>query len=149
MIDEYEFYHGAVLRDLIVNCGRAVQIKVDDTDGRVDSFVVDDKVAIHVKHSAKRMTPWQFTFSRQNIEELIKLDSRYHAVFICLVCSDDGVVTITPEEFLQISGPAKSETYWIRLHRSKNKMYSVSGNGGELSNKKARGMGSVVEAIVT
>ena len=93
------------------------------------------------------MSPWQFTFSREYVEELISLDTKYRKLFIYLVCGDDGHLAITPDEFLEISGPAKSDTYWIRVDRPRNKMYEVSGNVGTLSLKKPKGLSSVVEAV--
>ena len=78
MTDEYEFYHGAVLRALIVESGLPIEIAVDDQLGRIDSFKINRSVAVHIKHSEKRMSPWQFTFSRDNVEELIGLDENHH-----------------------------------------------------------------------
>jgi hypothetical protein len=125
----------------------ASPLRFDSTMGRVDSFSINSETAIHIKHSIKRMSPWQFTFSRENVEELIALDSKYRNLFICLVCGDDGLLAITPDDFLEISGPAKSETYWIRVDRPRNKMYEVSGNVGTLSLKKPKGLSAVVDAI--
>jgi hypothetical protein len=147
MTDEYEFYHGALLRALIVESGVPVEISVDDDIGRVDSFSINRRVAVHMKHSEKRMSPWQFTFSLENVEELIALDRKYHNLFICLICGSDGVVALKPEEFLQITGPAQSETYWIRVARPKNKMYELTGNDGTLDGKKPRGIAVITEAI--
>jgi hypothetical protein len=147
MTDEYEFYHGALLRALIVECGVPIEISVDDIRGRVDSFSINRKVAVHIKHSEKRMSPWQFTFSLENVEELITLDRKYPSLFICLVCGSDGVVTLRPDEFLQVTGPAQSETYWIRVARPKNKMYELTGNDGTLDGKKPRGITAIAEAI--
>jgi hypothetical protein len=147
MIDEYEFYHGALLRALIVECGVPIEISVDDSTGRVDSFSINRKVAVHIKYSEKRMSPWQFTFSVENVEELIALDRKYQNLFICLVCGSDGVVALKPDEFLQITGPAQSKTYWIRVARPKNKMYELTGNDGTLDSKKPRGIAAIVEAI--
>ena len=147
MIDEYEFYHGAVLRAVVVECGLPIEITVDDKMGRVDSFAINRNVAVHIKHSEKRMSPWQFTFSRDNIEELIELDAKYRSLFICLVCGTDGFLCVSPEEFLTITGPAKSDTYWIRVARPRNKMYEVAGNDGKLDYKKPKGISEVIEAI--
>lgn len=147
MIDDYEFYHGAVLRAIVVECKQPMEIAVDDNIGRVDSYSFNKSVAIHIKHSEKRLSPWQFTFSKDNIEELIKLDTKYRTLFICFVCGSDGFLCITPDEFLHITGPAKSETFWIRVARPRNKMYEVTGNEGTLDTKKSRGVGQVVEAI--
>jgi hypothetical protein len=146
MIDEYELYHGAVLRRILASCGE-IKMKIDDRDGRVDSFVLNDRFAIHIKHSRKRMAPWQFTFSKRNIEELIDLDARYDYLFICLVCATDGIVVLTPQEFLEVTGPSESDVFWIRIDRTRNTMYSLFGNDGNLSRKISRGIGRILEII--
>lgn len=147
MIDEYEFYHGAFVRAVVVEFGLPIEIAVADESGRVDSFSFNGQVAVHIKHSEKRMSPWQFTFTRDNIEELIKLDSKFASMFICFVCGTDGFVCISPDEFLNVTGPAKSETYWIRVARPRNRMYEVSGNDGTLDFKISRGVGKIVEIL--
>lgn len=147
MIDEYEFYHGAVLRCILVGCKSAVTLKVDNSKGRVNSFVINDKVAIHIKHSKRRLPPWQFTFSRDNVEELVGLDHKYERLFVCLVCDNDGIVVLSPDEFLKITGPSNSEVYGIRIDRTRNTMYSAFGNDGPLDHKLARGVTRIVEAI--
>jgi hypothetical protein len=129
MIDEYEFYHGAVIRMIVTGQTKPTIWTVDDTNGRVDSFVADGRVAVHIKHSKKRLAPWQFTFTRDNIEELIALDDRYKYLFITLVCGSDGIVTMSPREFLKITGPSESDVYWIRANRSRNTMYSKNSSG--------------------
>jgi hypothetical protein len=147
MIDEYEFYHGAVLWSLITESREKISICADDSTGRIDSFCINGEIAIHIKHSIKRLSPWQFTFTRDNVEELIELDKKYKSLFICLVCGDDGIVALTPDEFLEVAGPAKSEVFWIRVSRPKNKMYEVSGTAGILGSKKSRGLGLVADAV--
>ena len=147
MTDEYEFYHGSVLWSVIVNSGKTITIATDDAMGRIDSFCIDGRTAIHIKHSIKRMSPWQFTFSKDNVEELIQLDAKHKYLFICLVCGDDGVVTLTPDEFLEVAGPAMSESFWIRVSRPKNKMYEIAGSNGVLGYKKSRGTGEITAAI--
>ena len=147
MIDEYELYHGAVLRRIIASTNRTTSWRVDDISGRVDSFAINERVAVHIKHSKKRLSPWQFTFSKENIEELIGLDERYEQLYVCLVCHTDGVVVLLPNEFLEVTGPAKSEVFWVRVERTKNTMYSVSGSSGTLPNKLRRGVTRITEQL--
>lgn len=149
MIDEYELYHGAVLRRILASHQGEISVKVDDADGRIDSFVINGRLAIHIKHSKKRMTPWQFTFSKRNIEELIELDTKYDFLFICLVCETDGIVVLTPQEFLEVTGPSESDVFWIRIERTRNTMYSLHGNDGNLSRKISRGIGRILDAITS
>jgi hypothetical protein len=65
---------------------------VDDTSGRVNSFVINGKVAIYLKHSERRLSPWGFTFTMDQIEELVTLKNKYRQLFIGLICWRDGVV---------------------------------------------------------
>ncbi len=47
MVDEYEFYHGAMIRALVVGADQPVEIKVDDAGGRIDSFVINNKSPVN------------------------------------------------------------------------------------------------------
>jgi hypothetical protein len=147
MADEYELYHGMVLRQILVESNSTISLQVDDQSGRIDSFVIDGRTAIHIKHSKKRLPPWQFTFSRDNIEELIGLDRKYEHLFLCFVCEKDGVVVLSPDEFLRIAGPSTSETYFVRVDRSRNTMYSVNGSSGPLPRKLPRGVARILQSI--
>src|SRR5260221_3467417 len=103
MLRDYELFHGAVLRSIVVEFGRTVELRIDDSAGRINSFVLNGKLALHLKHSEKRLTPWGFTFTMEQIEELIDLKSKYDELFLGLVCWRDGVVLITSQQFLNIT----------------------------------------------
>jgi hypothetical protein len=62
MFDDYEFYQGVVLRNLIVNADFSVMVRPFVREGRIIAFVVNSRIGVFMKHSTKRMSPWRFTF---------------------------------------------------------------------------------------
>jgi len=146
MIQDYEFYHGVVLRQIICqNLG--VLITQFDFAGRVDSFRLGSDCAIHIKHSTSRMSPWIFTVSTDNLKEIIELQKRVRYVFFVLVCGFDGIVTLPIAEFVQVSEARPGGAVPIRVSRGRKEMYSVSGNLGTLGAKKATGLGELFAAL--
>ena len=148
MIHEFEKYHGVALRQLLIEAGASgVSIRVEDSRGRLNSFVVNDKVGLHIKHSAKRMPPWQFTFDDENCQEIAHLSEHAVQIWIALVCGPDGVVCLTRDEFLTINAENCEATAFVRIDRDKRAMYRVRGSEGALSSAKPRGFARALGQI--
>jgi hypothetical protein len=139
VITELERYHGVVLRQLLVAHGHSVSIGVANLSGRVDAFSIEGG-ALQIKHSAKRLSPWQFTYMPENLEELIELQRIYDPVWAILVCGGDGVVGLSLDELNSIVGVGDGGAAWIRISRGRNSMYRVRGTLGELARAKPRGV---------
>lgn len=138
MITDLEKYQGVVIRQIVVASQKPLRIESADTNGRLDSFKIED-VAFHVKFSSKRLSPWRFTFLLENLNELAELSRTSRAVWIFLVCGDDGVVGITLSEFNSIISPSEKGVAWLRVSRSRNSMYRIGGGLKDLPNAKPRG----------
>lgn len=139
MIREFEKYHGVVLRELVVASGVAgVELRTEDHFGRVNSFLVNNHVGLHIKHSGKRLPPWQFTFDYENCSELAELAGHTTTVVIALVCGIDGFVCVPHEEFLSMTDDCGA-TAFLRVDRDKRSMYRVHGNKPTEISPKARG----------
>lgn len=146
MIAEFDRYHGVVLRQILVAKGACASLSVANVSGRVDAFSLDG-AAFQIKHSAKRLSPWQFTYMPDNLHELTELRRRFSPVWAFLVCGDDGVVGLSCDELTAIvqfgtGGPAS-----IRARRSRNSMYRISGPLGELEHAKPRGVQGFLDAL--
>jgi hypothetical protein len=139
VIAELDRYHGVVLRQILVAHGQRVRIGVADLSGRVDVFCLEG-AAFQVKHSSKRLSPWQFTYMPDNLAELDKLRRAFDPVWIFLVCGQDGVVGLSLEELTSIVQVGEGGVAWIRVSRSRNSMYRVGGTLGELPRAKPRGV---------
>lgn len=147
MTHEFELYHGAVIRDLIVEAARPLQINACDDAGRVNSFVVNDQVALQIKHSSKRLPPWQFTFNNENLDELERLAGSVRSLWLVLVCGQDGFLSLSASDFRQINPIDAQTTSFVRVDRDRGTMYRLTGTGGKLSAKRPRGLSPVISDI--
>jgi len=147
MIADYKFYHGVVLAELVNHRTGPLVIDELNEDGRLSSYILDATVGLQIKHSTSRLNPWQFTFTKANLVQLLELQQRYQAVFIVLVCHTDGMVTLTLEETTSILAAGESDQAWIRVDRRKNEWYSVNGGAAELPTKRPQGVQPIIQAL--
>ncbi|MEA2757415.1 MAG: hypothetical protein QOH65_28 [Methylobacteriaceae bacterium] len=147
MIADYKFYHGVVLAELVnVKIG-SLSIDELSEDGRLSSYILSGRVGLQIKHSTNRLHPWQFTFTKANISQLLALKQNYKSVFIVLVCCDDGMVTLTLDEVIEILATGQSEQAWIRVDRRRHEWYSVTGGAAELRGKRPQGVHAIIQAL--
>jgi len=139
MIAELDRYQGVVLRQLLVAHGHSVCVGVADLSGRVDAFCIEG-AAFQVKHSSKRLSPWQFTYMPENLTELDELRRTFDPVWVFLVCGDDGIVGVSLSDLTSIVRIGDGGAAWIRVTRNRNSMYRVGGALGELPRAKPRGV---------
>jgi hypothetical protein len=141
MIGEFEYYHGVAIRSLVTASAGGVFLKSIDGYGRLNSYVMNDRIGIHIKHSAKRLSPWQFTFTAPQLAELLELAEKFERVWLIFVCGPDGLVAVTLKEFCDIStaGP-QTVALPVRVDRGRNTMYRISGNRCTLPYAKPRGV---------
>jgi hypothetical protein len=147
VIADFEKYHGTALRAIVVAAASPVTIGRWDEAGRVSSYSLNGRVAILIKHSSKRLPPWQFTFMADQLAELEQLRAEAETVWLVLVCGSDGIVALADREFSEVVGPLTSATPFIRIDRGRRTMYHVFGNAGRLSAAKSNGVGQIVRSI--
>jgi|CXWL01.1.fsa_nt_gi hypothetical protein len=147
MIPEYKFYHGAVLAELIDVLEKPVAVEELMEDGRLTSYVLDAKIGLHIKHSTKRLNPWQFTFTPANTHELGLLQFSYRDSFVVLVCHTDGMVCLTVDEVQFLLSFGLGDQASIRASRHRNELYTVSSGSAELPRKKPIGLGPIAEML--
>lgn len=92
MIGEKLRYHGVALARLVAEAGQEVTIQALK-DRSHCAYAVND-LAIFVKYSTSRLSPWRFAFSDDQRAELEEMAGEYPAVWIVLVCGHEGVLTI-------------------------------------------------------
>jgi hypothetical protein len=146
MIPEYKRYHGTVFAEMIDEFPGAATFEEWPEKGRLSSYVINNSVGLHVKHSSKRLRPWLFTFTSANLETIGQLRDRCETVFIVLVCWLDGMVCISDYEFQELLDIDNHRT-WLRAERKRRELYVVSGPIKELGSRKANGVGPVLEAL--
>jgi len=147
MIGEFERYHGAAIRELIVGAKRPVKIETYDDMGRVNTYRIDDTVGVHIKHSSKRLPPWQFTYLDENLGEIERLAARCDSVWLIHVCGQDGAVALSLSEFWSVNPRGGETTSFVRVDRDRNTMYRINGTGGKLSRPKRRGLHYIFDEL--
>lgn len=147
MIREYKLYHGAVMAELVDCLEKPVAIEEMVEDGRLTSYILDGRVGLHVKHSTKRLNPWQFTFTAANANELGLLQMTHNDLFVVLVCHTDGMVCLTIEELRSLLAFKQGDQASIRVSRHRNQLYEVSSSTAELPRKKPDGVGAIVDCL--
>ena len=147
MIPEYKLYHGAVLAELVHSYPNAVSIDELVEEGRLTSYVLDNRIGLQIKHSSKRLNPWQFTFTPANYREIGFLQISHRNSFIVLVCHTDGMVCLTADEVISLLAFGESAQGWIRVSRRRNEWYSVSGGAAELPRKKPEGLDPIIACL--
>lgn len=147
MIDEYELHQGIVLRQVIVGASLPVRISPFNRQGRINAFVLNEKIGVFIKHSSKRMSPWSFTFHLDQVSDLRELEALHAPSFISFVCGKDGVATISIETLHQLVSFDEQPQAWVRVSRKPRTLYSLSGNRNNLPNKLAQGIESIYIAL--
>jgi len=134
MIKDFEFFHGLVFARILHGMQCAVSFRSFGSISNA-SYVVNDTIGIYIKHSAKRMTPWRFTFMKEHQEEIELLRANCQEVFLLLVCNDDGIVCLSYGELKQLLDNQHAPIERISATRHKRQMYAVRGSNGELNFK--------------
>lgn len=134
MVKDFEFFHGVVFARILHGSERPVSVRPFQSPSNA-SYVVNDSIGIYIKYSAKRMTPWRFTFKKEHHDEVDLMKRRLKRVFLVLVCNDDGMVCLSYSEFKDILEGRRDSTEWVCATRHKREMYSVSGSSGRLDLK--------------
>ncbi|MXV16890.1 hypothetical protein [Hufsiella ginkgonis] len=134
MIKEFEFYHGAVMTRLIHGSKETLSIVPYPSVSNA-SYVVNGNTGIYIKHSAKRMSPWRFSFQKEHQSELLQMNTQLAIVFLILVCGDDGIVTLSYNDLKLILDDVHGEVEWISASRNPRKEYTVKGSDGQLGRK--------------
>jgi hypothetical protein len=132
---------------LIVGANRPLKIETFDDMGRVNTYRIDDATGIHIKHSSKRLPPWQFTYPDENLDEIERLAARCTNVWLIHVCGQDGAVALPLKEFWSVNPRGGDTTSFVRVDRDRNTMYRVNGTGGKLSRPKRRGLHYIFDEL--
>lgn len=129
MTIEKDKFHGISLYRLIKES--IINIYYDKVSG---AYIVDNSIAIYIKYSSSRMSPWIFTFSQENIKIVENLRDKYQT-FTVLICNDDGICCLNVNELFLLITPGEVITKSVSVFRRKRESYSVNGTDGQLKYK--------------
>src|SRR5258707_9710756 len=95
-IKKQEFYEGAALH-LIARTGLVRSIRYD-----APFFLLNDCMTVLLKYSTRGRSPWGFTFTEDEQQQLLAKSSRF-PITIGLVCGADGVAAISFDSYLSVA----------------------------------------------
>ena len=138
-IDLFEYYHGAALTKLF-NFGERLVVKTFPSDSNA-TFTIGlpgkklekDQVAIYIKYTKSRMTPWVFTFKKEHQVELKVISQLHKKTFLVLVCGHDGITCIEYSKLKSILDEKYADAEWVKVHRYRREHYQLSGSDGKLN----------------
>lgn len=134
MLREFEFFHGVVFAKILHSRTEAVSVHRFSPDFNA-GYVLNGSIGVYVKHCNKRLTPWGFSFQPEHLQQMQSMRDALGALFVVLVCNDDGIVCLSYDEITQILDDQAENTKSVRVKRRPRHMYSVSGSDGKLEFK--------------
>jgi hypothetical protein len=134
MINEFEFFHGVVFARMLHTTQSPLSIKPYSTSDNA-AYVINGTKGIYIKYSAKRLSPWRFSFQKRHHDAIVEMHKNLGEAFLLLVCNDDGVVVLTFDEFKQLLAEDCPAVEWISAARNRRQMYSIKGSDGKLGFK--------------
>jgi hypothetical protein len=129
VIRQVEQYHGAVLARLL-RFGEPEPINIGLHPDYHSVYVVESAVAIYVKYSTNRLTPWAFVFRPEHQDEIDELCCEFKEIFVALVCGTDGVACLSSAEYAHVLDGGSSASEWVRVSRKPRQSYTVTGCDG-------------------
>lgn len=128
MIDKADFYHGAALAQALDDA-RCLEVAKC-----LPGYLVNNVVLAMIKYTTKTHSPWQFTFSAEDVSRLQHCPDGVDRVVLALVCGGDGICAFSAESACALLNGVAA---WIAVKRKFRGRYGVSGPTGKMEKKVA------------
>lgn len=127
MIGEKLRYHGVALARLVQDAGRTVSIQSLNGTSRC-AYLVDDDVVIYLKYATSRLSPWRFGFSSDQRRQLDLLSVQFSAIWIVLVCGNEGVLTVPWAQVeAELAHSRETDSFSLQASRRRGEKFRLSG----------------------
>ena len=149
MISKYKFYHGALLAEIVDLMERDVSIGELKEEGRLTCYILDNKVGMYALHSSSVTNRWQFQLRVKGALEIKELTARCERVFVCLICGEDGFLSIDIADLVSpdVTKAHSSGPLGISVKRQSKEQYSVSIRRISLPKKYVRGFQPILDCL--
>lgn len=129
-IKKQEFYEGAALYQLLKTNA------VERVSFANPFFILNDEIAVLLKYSTSKDSPWNFVFTGNELAELRHLETAF-TYHVGLVCGSDGVVSLQRSQVLDLVGDCDANAR-VGCYRRHDQLYQVNGPTGPLRKKISR-----------
>ena len=146
-VTDVRLKHGFVISQIVLELckEKGTSIAVDDSvtrSGYQFSVYNEGKFnfsfGVFIKHSQKRRSPWNYTFTKDHQTDIELMYQQYGEVFVVLVNRDDGVACVSYDLLKQILDDNHEEVEWVSVHSQLRSQYSLRGKDGKLDKKISR-----------
>ena len=127
-------YYGRVLYQLITD-KKNFKITTFPTQSANSYSINDNQIGLHIKYLTRNTSPWRFTFTKNQQEELRIIYEMHKHCFLVFVCGNDGITCINYKDLKIVLDEFYEEQEWVKLSRLSGQSYSVSGKDGILKYK--------------
>lgn len=134
-IKQVEFYHGAALTRLIRDSKQSFTIGMHES--LRSAYILNESICLYFKYSSDRLSPWTFSFNHDHQNDILTLQAEYSAVFVVLICGQDGIACLDGREYRALLDDNIRGTEWIKASRSARQKYSLSGSDAQKELKLA------------
>ena len=93
---------------------------------------------LYIKHSTKRVTPWDFTFRLSDQDEIQSLRENCGEVFVIFVNGLDGVACLNYEQLKLVLDEHHEAQEWVSFSRKRNQSYRYKGHDANEEHVLAR-----------
>lgn len=136
MITTRDPYEGVVLRHLIKHDD---PVQVTEIGDKVGHFCLNNDAFLLVKYSSRSRSPWRFTIRPDDINTLVRDQSRgglFGGSYFCLVCGFESLCALREEEWSALLDLSETEIQQtLSVSRSPRSSFEVTGSSGHLARK--------------
>jgi hypothetical protein len=128
-IQEQDFYHGAALMQIVEHETFKALNKVSDGYGH---YLVNTDKHVFVKYRTGARSPWQHTFSQDEVQAFADLITEEEEVWLCLVCGELTICALGADEIAEVLNLEPDGQQWIRVEVPRGGSCHVSGSHGSM-----------------
>ena len=127
-IQEKDIYHGSALTQIAED---PTFKALNKADARYGHYQVNTNRRLLVKYSKKERTPWQFTFTDDDIrtinDDLRRKDDR---TFVVLVCGHECVAILDAAQINEVLDLSQLAVQWVKIELPSGGSMRASGTKG-------------------
>jgi hypothetical protein len=128
-IQEQHLYHGAALTQIVQHQSFKALNRASEKYGH---YLVNTDRHVFVKYRTNDKSPWQYTFSPEELSTIDDEIKHKKRVFLCLVCGQTTVCALDADQIQVVLDLTKKEQQWIRVEVPSGSSCHVSGSKGKL-----------------
>lgn len=143
-INNEEQFHGAAFLRLLESLSERapeIRISVENLHSRNLYKVIAEKpkllgkskyvmFGVVIKLSTKRRSPWRYSYTQQNQDDLKNLYDEFGETFSVFANGEDGFACLTFSELKEVLDEIHEESEWVSVARKLRHEYRIAGNDG-------------------